>query len=71
MNQKSLLHHEGHEDHEKFCELSSVDDIPANPNSWGCMMFTVHPQGKLDFLNDLYVFLRVLRVLRGATEGLR
>jgi hypothetical protein len=28
------LHHEGHEEHEDFCELGIKLPIPANPDSW-------------------------------------
>ena len=53
---KNTFHHEGHRDHEDFCELSSTDDIPANPDSWSSMDMGVHRQGESHFRNNLFFF---------------
>jgi hypothetical protein len=68
MNTAKTIHHEGHEEHEDFCELSSTDDIPANPDSCDYMTPDIHQQGNSHLLMQHAVFLRGLRVLRGSNE---
>ncbi|MBI2286114.1 MAG: hypothetical protein HYU79_01395 [Nitrosomonadales bacterium] len=60
MIRKKTIHHEEHEGHEDFCELSPFGDIPANPKSFNLMALDVHRQDA--------VFLRVLRALRSSSK---
>jgi len=69
MNLKTF-HHEGHEDHEYFCELGikppipartdcellPYGNIPANPDSYGCMILGDHTQREFNFFHTQMFF---------------
>ena len=56
MNLKKTFHREDHRDHEDFCGISSVDDIPANPHSWSCTALNTRPQVDWHSRNNLLAF---------------